>query len=104
MAVNILQTVLIMWQEPLFYTSFSTSKSYFHQTDLTNIITVIFKTTTTTAEQSERLTGSRRGVQTPANQSADRVASHPLLHLSLSLTNIQYVGHHHYECCRQFIN
>lgn len=69
MAVNILHTIFIMWQEPLVYTSFSAYKSYFHQIDLTNIITFILKTNA--IQQSEGLTSSRREVLTPANQGTD---------------------------------
>lgn len=102
MAANILHTIFILWQEPLFYTSFSTYKSYFHQIDLTNITTFVLETNA--VQRSEGLTSSRRGVLTPANQSADRVASHTLPSLYLSLNNIQYVGRRHYECCCQFTN
>lgn len=84
MAANILHTIFIMWQEPLFYTSFSIYKSYFHQTDLTNIITFILKTNV--VQQSEGLTSNRREVLTPANQSAD---SSGFPHTALPLSELE---------------
>lgn len=83
-AVNILHIIFIMWQEPLFYTPFSSFNAcnIFTKKDLINIITFILKTNM--VQRSEVFKSSRHGVWAPATPK-HRGASHPLPCLSLSV-------------------